>query len=121
MLPNSRIINTEIVNFSALTRAHGPILHTSLRIGYGVPWKKVESLPKEDSGRVGGPRTDPPPFVREKSLDNFALTYELNAVCNEPARIYELHAELHRTLVDVFDEFGCQDRDAHLSVVIRGK
>jgi len=106
ILPNSQIINTEIINFSALARAHGLILHTKVGIGYDVPWQKVESLLIEAAGRVKGLRTEPPPFVLEKSLDNFAVTYELNAYCNEPARIFELYADLHRNILDVFKESG---------------
>lgn len=108
ILPNSQIINTEIVNFSALARAHGLILHTKVGIGYDVHWQKVESLLIEAASRVKGLRTEPPPFVLEKSLDNFAVTYELNAYCNDPGRIFELYAALHRSILDVFKEAGVE-------------
>ena len=104
ILPNSQIINTEIVNFSALARANGLILHTTVSIGYDVPWQRVEAMLIGAAARVEGLKAQPPPFVLEKSLDNFAVTYELNAYCNDPSRIFELYAELHRSIMDVFKE-----------------
>ncbi len=44
IVPNSQILNSEIVNFSSLAKEHGLILHTSVGIGYEVPWRQVEAM-----------------------------------------------------------------------------
>ena len=108
ILPNSHIINTEIKNYSAMARAHGLILHTSVSIGYEVPWRRVEAMLIEAATLVEGLRSDPPPFVQEKSLGNFAVTYELNAYCDKPDRIFELYAELHRRIIDVSAKYDIE-------------
>ena len=52
--------------------------------------------------------TEPPPFVRQKSLGDFAVTYELNVYCNNAQAMNALYTELHRNILDVFNEYGVQ-------------
>jgi small-conductance mechanosensitive channel len=51
---------------------------------------------------------EPPPFVLQKSLDDYAVTYELNVYCNNPSAMYQLYTELHRNILDVFNEYNVQ-------------
>src|SRR5512139_1349077 len=44
IVPNSLIINTEVVNYSSLSRKGGLILHTTVTIGYDTPWRQVHAL-----------------------------------------------------------------------------
>ncbi|HEX6070145.1 MAG TPA: mechanosensitive ion channel domain-containing protein, partial [Longimicrobiaceae bacterium] len=37
-VPNSMVLASHIVNYSASAKSHGLILHTSVTIGYDVPW-----------------------------------------------------------------------------------
>jgi len=107
-IPNSVILNSNVINYSALGRAKGVILHTEVGIGYDTSWRQVESLLLEAAGRTGGVLAEPPPFVLQKALGDFAVTYELNALANEPARIPAIYAELHRNILDTFNEQGVQ-------------
>jgi small-conductance mechanosensitive channel len=50
----------------------------------------------------------PPPFVLEKKLGDFAVTYELNAYCADAQRMGILYTEMHRNILDVFNEYGVQ-------------
>ncbi len=38
VIPNSKILNNEVTNYSTLARGDGLILHT-VGIGYEVPWR----------------------------------------------------------------------------------
>ena len=58
--------------------------------------------------RTDGLVADPPPFVLEKSLGDFAVTYELNVCVGSAARMPERYAQLHRNILDVFNEYGVQ-------------
>jgi len=107
-IPNSVILNSNVINYSALGRARGVILHTEVGIGYDTSWRQVEALLLEAARRTGGVLADPPPFVLQKALGDFAVTYELNALANEPARIPAIYAELHRNILDAFNEQGVQ-------------
>jgi len=108
VLPNSQILNSEVVNFSTLAKEQGLLLHTSVGIGYEVPWRQVEGLLIEAARRTEGILADPPPFVLEKALGDFAVTYELNAASKGPESMPLLYALLHRNILDVFTESGIQ-------------
>ena len=44
IVPNSVILNKEVVNYSARARREGLILHTTVSLGYETPWRQVEAL-----------------------------------------------------------------------------
>jgi small-conductance mechanosensitive channel len=108
IIPNSQILASEVINYSSLSRTQGLILHTEVGIGYDTPWRQVEALLISAAGRTEGVVLDPPPFVREKKLGDFAVTYELNAYCREAQAMGHLYAELHRNILDAFNEAGIQ-------------
>ena len=43
-IPNANIINNHLINYSANVDKNGLLLHTSVTIGYDVPWNQVEKL-----------------------------------------------------------------------------
>ncbi len=43
-----------------------------------------------------------------KSLGEFAVTYEINVPCGDPPQMPRLYTELHRRILDVFNEYGVQ-------------
>jgi small-conductance mechanosensitive channel len=108
VIPNSLILNSEVVNFSTLARDAGLILHTNVRLGYGTPWRQVEAMLLEAARRTPGLLAQPEPFVLQRALGEFAVDYEINAYCAEPRAIMALYAALHRNILDVFNEYGVQ-------------
>ncbi|MGZ8216828.1 mechanosensitive ion channel family protein [Methylomagnum sp.] len=108
IVPNSTILTSEVVNYSSLARREGLILHTTVGIGYEVPWRQVEAMLVLAAERTHGLLNHPPPFVLQRSLGDFAVNYELNAHCGEPSRMMPLYTELHRNILDVFNEYGVQ-------------
>ena len=108
VIPNSTILNNEVVNYSSLAREDGLILHTTVGIGYEIPWRQVEAMLLLAAERTGGLLKDPQPFVLQKSLGDFAVNYELNAYCTTPRRTMSLYNALHQNIQDVFNEYGVQ-------------
>jgi small-conductance mechanosensitive channel len=108
VVPNSVILNTHVVNYSSLARQRGLILHTRVGIGYEVPWRQVEAMLLLAAERSPGLLREPPPFVLQKSLGDFAITYELNVHCDNPSEMGRLYTVLHRSILDVFNEYGVQ-------------
>ena len=108
IVPNSTILNNEVTNYTTLAHTEGLILHTTVGIGYGTPWRQVEAMLLLAAERTDGLLRDPKPFVLQKSLGDFAVTYELNAYCNDPRAMARLYTELHRQILDVFNEYGVQ-------------
>ena len=113
VVPNSQVMNMEIVNFSELAKDNGLVLHTTVGIGYEVPWRQVEAMLIEAANRTEGLLSGHTPFVREVSLGDFAVTYELNVYCDDPRRMAALYAHLHRNILDVFNENGVQIMTPH--------
>jgi small-conductance mechanosensitive channel len=107
-IPNSAILNGQVVNFSALAASHGLILHTTVGIGYETPWRQVEAMLLMAAGRTTGLLKEPAPFVLQKALGDFCVTYEINARCNDARAMNELYSDLHRNILDVFNEYGVQ-------------
>ncbi len=108
VVPNSVILGAEIVNFSSLAHERGLILHTTVGIGYETPWRQVEAMLAEAGARTPGLLREPPPFVLQKSLGDFCVTYEINVYCDVPQQMAVLYTELHRNILDVFNEYGVQ-------------
>ena len=108
IVPNSNILNNEVVNYSSLAQKQGLILHTTVGIGYETPWRQVEAMLLAAADRTRGLLKQPAPFVQQKALRDFAVTYELNAYCDNAQAMNLLYSGLHRNILDVFNEFGVQ-------------
>jgi small-conductance mechanosensitive channel len=108
IIPNSMILNSEVVNYSALAKQSGLILHTNVGIGYETPWRQVEALLLESARRTPGLKAQPEPFVLHKKLGDFAVDYEINVYTDDASRILALYTALHRNILDVFNEYGVQ-------------
>jgi small-conductance mechanosensitive channel len=108
IIPNSSILNNEVVNYSSLARRLGLILHTRVGIGYETPWRQVEAMLLIAADRTPGFLKEPPPFVRQLSLGDFAVTYEINGYCDNAQAMGQIYTALHRNVLDVFNEHGVQ-------------
>ena len=108
IVPNSNILNNEVINYSSLARSDGLILHTTVGIGYEVPWRQVEAILLMAAERTEGLMKEPPPFVRQLALADFAVNYEINAYCDNAQAMFSLYDALHRNVLDVFNEYGIQ-------------
>ncbi|MBA5866356.1 MAG: mechanosensitive ion channel [Nitrospira sp. CR1.3] len=108
IMPNSLILNSHVVNYNTLAKSRGLILHTTVGIGYEVAWRQVEAMLRIAAERTAGLLKEPPPFVLHKGLGDFAVTYELNAYCDNPQAMPELYTALHQNILDLFNEHGVQ-------------
>jgi len=108
VVPNSEILNSAVINYSALARAEGVILHTTVGIGYETPWRQVESMLLIAAGRTPGLETEPKPYVLQKALGDFCVTYEINGYCRDAQALGRVYTDMHRNILDVFNEYGVQ-------------
>ena len=106
IIPNSKILNSEITNYSALAKKRGLILHTTVGIGYEVPWRQVEAMLLQAAKRTPGLKKDSRPFVLQTALGDFGITYELNVFCDNAERLAHIYTDLHRNIQDAFNEYG---------------
>lgn len=108
IVPNSLILNSHVINYSTLAKSRGLILHTTVGIGYEVSWRQVEAMLQVAAERTPGLLKEPSPYVLQKSLGDFAVTYELNAYCDNPQAMPQLYTALHQNILDVFNEHSVQ-------------
>jgi small-conductance mechanosensitive channel len=108
VIPNSTILNTEVVNFSTLAHDKGLILHTIVGIGYETSWRQVQAMLLQAAARTPGLLRQPAPFVLQRALGTFAVDYELNVYCDSPHTMLLLYSALHSHIQDVFNEYGVQ-------------
>lgn len=108
IVPNVKILNSEVINYTTLAAQEGIILHTTVGIGYETPWRQVEAMLMEAADRTPGMLKDPKPFVRQRALGDFAVTYEINAFCDTPNQMILRYSELHANILDVFNEHNVQ-------------
>lgn len=72
-----------MINYTNLARAHGPILHTTVGIGYEGPWRQVEAMLLITADQTPGILKQPLPFVQHTALADFDVNYERNACCDD--------------------------------------
>ena len=108
IIPNSTILNNEVVNYTSLARTRGLILHTTVGIGYETPWRQVEAMLLLAADRTPEIKREPAPFVRQLALGDFAVTYEINVYCDNAQAMSRIYTALHENILDVFNEHGVQ-------------
>jgi small-conductance mechanosensitive channel len=108
VVPNSMINNSHVINYSSLARQQGLILHTKVTIGYDTPWRQVHALLLMAAEKTPGLLREPEPFVLQTSLDDFYVSYELNAYTDNPLTMIEVYSDLHENIQDAFNEYGVQ-------------
>jgi len=101
-IPHSQVLGSHIINYSRVARERGIVLHTTVTIGYDVPWPKVHEALLAAARKVNGVLEDPGPFVLQTALGDFTVAYELNAHTREPERMGMLYSDLHREIQTEF-------------------
>ncbi len=112
-VPNAMVLSSHVINFSKAARDAGLILHTTVTIGYDVPWRKVHELLLAAAAETEGLEAKPAPFVLQKSLDDFYVSYELNAHTRDPSQMAMIYSRLHAAIQDRFNEAGVEIMSPH--------
>jgi small-conductance mechanosensitive channel len=108
ILPNATIVNTEVTNYSQQAHTQGLVIHSTVGIGYDTPWRQVEAILLEAAARTAGLKPEPPPFVLQRALGDFAVQYEINAYWQGGGSLLTVYSRLHANILDVFNEHGVQ-------------
>jgi len=119
-IPNSMVLSSHLINFSACSRDQGLIPHTSVTIGYDAPWKTVHELLIAAARATTHILQKPEPFVLQTSLDDFYVTYEINAYTDQANLMATIYAELHQHIQDTFNEAGVEIMSPHYGQIRDG-
>jgi small-conductance mechanosensitive channel len=119
-IPNAMVLSSHIINYSSSAQEQGLILHTGVTIGYDAPWRQVHELliaAARDTERI---LKEPKPFVFQTSLDDFYVSYELNAFTAQPSYMARIYSDLHQNIQDKFNEAGVEIMSPHYGAIRDG-
>jgi small-conductance mechanosensitive channel len=121
-VPNSAVLSSSTINYSANARPDQPglILHTTVTIGYDTPWKKMHAALLDAAGRTEDLEKEPSPFVLQTSLDDFFVSYQLNAYTRQPNKQALIYSVLHQNIQDACNEAGIEIMSPHYHSVRDG-
>jgi small-conductance mechanosensitive channel len=103
-IPNGMVLNNHIINYSSSVSERGLILNTTITIGYDVPWRQVHELLISAASATPGVLKEPKPFILQTSLDDYYVSYELNAYTKDPTWMAKTYSGLHQNIQDKFNE-----------------
>jgi small-conductance mechanosensitive channel len=114
-VPNSAVLSGSTINYSSNTRnlTDGLIVHTTITIGYDVPWKKLHEVLINAALKVDLIKNDPKPFVLQTSLDDFYVSYQINAYTKFATKQAVIYSELHQNIQDACNEAGIEILSPH--------
>jgi len=119
-IPNSTVMNSHTTNFSAEAEEHGLIIHTTVTIGYENPWRKIHDLLIKAALATEFIEKDPAPFVFQTSLDDFYVSYQINAYTRDAFKQQNTYSNLHQNIQDMFNEAGVEIMSAHYKYIRDG-
>jgi small-conductance mechanosensitive channel len=102
------MLSSHVTNYSAEARQQRLILHTSVTIGYDTPWRQVHALLLRAADRTPGLLKQPVPFILQTALNDFYVTYQLNAYSEKADGMPETYSGMHKNIQDEFNEYGVQ-------------
>ncbi|WP_255557652.1 mechanosensitive ion channel family protein [Flavobacterium taihuense] len=116
-IPNATVLSSSSINYSANTYndSNGLLIHTKVTIGYESPWKDIHKALLEAAFRTDLLEKIPVPFVLQTSLDDFYVTYEINAYTKQPNEQPLIYSKLHQNIQDCFNEAGLEIMSPHFS------
>ena len=112
-IPNSLVLGTAMTNYSRQASALGLILHTSVTIGYDTPWRTVHGLLIEAAAATPEISATPAPFVWQTALNDFYVTYEINAYTSNARDMMATYAALHANIQNKFFAAGVEIMSPH--------
>ncbi|MBS4000359.1 MAG: mechanosensitive ion channel [Desulfobulbaceae bacterium] len=112
-IPNSSVLNGNTTNYSSEAMEKGLIIHTTVTIGYDVPWKNMHQALIDAALRTDLILDEPKPFVLQTSLDDFYVSYQINSFIRDAGKQALIYSNLHQNIQDVCNERGIEILSPH--------
>jgi len=78
-----------------------------------VPWKNMHQALIDAALRTDYLLQEPKPFVLQTSLDDFYVSYQINAFTREPNKQAVIYSHLHQNIQDCCNEAGIEILSPH--------
>jgi len=119
-IPNTTVMNSHAINYSSDAPDKGLIIHTTVTIGYDVPWKDMYGALIDAALKTDLILQEPKPFVLQTSLDDFYVSYQINAYIREANKQAIIYSDLHQNIQDVCNERGIEIMSPHYTAARDG-
>lgn len=123
-VPNALVLGSHIINYTTSSggdKVLAPlILHTPITLGYDTPWRKVHQTLIEAAKATKNVLNHPEPFVLQTALNDFYVSYELNAYTDKPKLMARTYSELHQNIQDHCFAAGIEILSPHYRAVRDG-
>ena len=119
-VPNSTILGGAVVNYTTSSKNLGLILHTSITIGYDAPWTIIHGLMIDAALATEGILAEPKPFILQTDLNDFNVTYQVNAYTSLSHKMAVIYSNLHQNIQDKFNEAGVEIMSPHYTALRDG-
>lgn len=114
-IPNAMILTNHTTNYTNCCNEQnkGLILSTTVTIGYDVPWAQVHQALIDAALASPMLLKEPKPFVLQTSLDDFYVSYQLNAYTRNAGSMAIIYSNIHQNIQDKFNEAGIEILSPH--------
>ncbi|RZL44801.1 MAG: mechanosensitive ion channel family protein, partial [Pedobacter sp.] len=118
-VPNSMVLSSSTVNYSSRTKNNEPglILHYTVTIGYDIAWKQVYELLTKAALQTNHIEKEPAPFILQTSLDDFYISYQINAYTLQANLQASIYSNLLENIQDIFNEAGIEILSPQYNVI----
>lgn len=112
-IPNSTVMSSHTINYSSDAPEKGLIIHSTVTIGYDVPWRDMHQALIDAALKTELVLPKPKPFVLQTSLDDFYVSYQINAYIREANKQAVIYSHLHQNIQDICNERGIEILSPH--------
>jgi small-conductance mechanosensitive channel len=112
-IPNATVMNSHTINYSSDAPEKGLIMHSTITIGYDVPWREMHEVLVQAALKTPLLLDEPAPFVLQTSLDDFYVSYQINAYTREPNKQAKIYSDLHQNIQDGCNAAGIEIMSPH--------
>lgn len=123
-IPNSMVLANFMINFTTAAEdtTHPFMLNTTITLGYDVPWRKVHEVLIKAASDIEDILDEPEPFVLQTALNDFYVSYEINAYTRlvSDIAIEKAYSQLHQNIQDMCNEADIEILSPHYSAIRDG-
>jgi small-conductance mechanosensitive channel len=119
-IPNSTVMSSHTKNFSSEALEKGLIVYTTVTIGYDAPWRQVHQLLIDAALDTPMIEHEPAPYVLQTSLDDYNVSYRINAFTKEANKQSRIYSALHANIQDHFNKAGVEIMSPHYKALRDG-
>ncbi len=112
-IPNSTVMNSHTINYSSDAHEKGLIINATVTIGYDVPWRQMHQALIDAALRTDLVLKEPHPFVLQTSLEDFYVSYQINAYVHEANKQATIYSDLYQNIQDMCNEQGIEIMSPH--------